>query len=246
MKRRFKTAFILGAGLGIRLRPYTYSVPKPLVNLCGKPLLCYILDGLIKWGFERFIINTHYAHEAYLRFFPDLKWRGKELILRYEPLLLDTGGALKNIEDLLSYDSAILCHNGDILTTIPYKRIIEAHETERPYFTLALRSEGPDKHICLDENGCVVDIRDRLKKKNGLKFQFLGIYAVETECLKYIEPKKPISLVDILLEFIEKEPRKVKGVIVEEGKWYEVGTKESYERIQKMDINAFLDDLKKR
>ncbi len=235
MKRRFKTAFILGAGMGKRLRPYTDSMPKPLVPLWGKPLLFYILDRLIMYGFERFIINTHHAHEAYTRFFPDSKWRGKPIVFRYEPSLLDTGGGLKNIEDLLLEDEAILCHNGDILTTMPLERIMGFHNSRRPYFTLALRTDGPQKQITIDKEGYVTDIRGIVGKSTGSNFQFAGVYALETECLSYVETSKPFSLVDILLYFVEKDPEKVRGIVVDEGEWFEIGTVESYERIKKMD-----------
>ncbi|MCX7858157.1 MAG: sugar phosphate nucleotidyltransferase [Deltaproteobacteria bacterium] len=239
MKRRFKTAFILGAGFGKRLRPFTESLPKPLIPLWGKPLICYILDRLIKYGFERFVINTHHAHEAYFTTFPNQTWRERPLVFNYESILLDTGGGLKNIEHLLTEDEAILCHNGDVLTTMPYDRLIEFHNEKRPYFTMALRSESPQKHILLDEYGNVKDIRNILKKKNGKRLHFTGVYAVETECLKYIEPSRPISLIDILIEFIKSKPGKVKGVVIDEGNWYEVGTVESYNEIKKLDPRTF-------
>jgi NDP-sugar pyrophosphorylase family protein len=239
MKRRFKTAFVLGAGLGKRLRPYTDSLPKPLIPLWGRPLLCHILDRLLRFGFERFIVNTHHAESEYKRVFPDSQWMGRPLFFKHEELLLDTGGGLKNIEDLLFDESAILCHNGDILTTMPYDRVIEYHNAQRPYFTLALRSDGSERHVAIDDEGNVVDIRDMLKSGKEKKFQFTGIYAVETECLRYIEANKPISLVDILLRFIKEKPGSVKGIVVDDGKWFELGTLESYERMKKMDPKEF-------
>ncbi|MCS7281457.1 MAG: sugar phosphate nucleotidyltransferase [Desulfobacterota bacterium] len=233
MKRRFKTAFILAAGLGKRLWPYTKYLPKPLLPLWGRPIISYIIDNLSKCGFEKFIINVHHKPESYEKVFPGLRWEGKLMILRYESELLDTGGALKNIEDLLTDDEAILCHNGDILTTIPYGKVIDFHERERPLFTLCLRSSGPERHIYLDESYRLTGIRRNKEGSLTFGFQFTGIYAVETESLKYIEPKKKISLIDILQKLSKNDPNSVKGVIVDEGVWFDLGTKESYREVRR-------------
>ena len=100
-RRRFKTAFILGAGLGTRLRPLTEKCPKPLLKIGGRPIITYAMDHLMKVGVDRFIVNTHHASEIYLEAFPDRGWGGVPIIFRHEPVLLETAGGLKNIEDLL-------------------------------------------------------------------------------------------------------------------------------------------------
>jgi NDP-sugar pyrophosphorylase family protein len=56
-----RTAFILGAGLGTRLRPLTENCPKPLLPLAGKPMVMQAMDRLIAAGTRRFIINTHHC-----------------------------------------------------------------------------------------------------------------------------------------------------------------------------------------
>jgi NDP-sugar pyrophosphorylase family protein len=94
-KSSIKTAFILGAGLGTRLRPLTDDYPKPLLPAGGRPMITYAMDHLISAGIERFIINTHYFAESYNKVFPDRQWRGIPMIFRYEPVLLDTAGGIK-------------------------------------------------------------------------------------------------------------------------------------------------------
>src|SRR5512143_2858304 len=112
-RRRFKTAFILGAGLGTRLRPLTERCPKPLLEVGRRPIVTYAMDHLLTAGVDRLIVNTHHCPEAYPETFPDSQWRGIPIMFRYEPTLLDTAGGLKNIEDLLDEDGAIFCYNGD-------------------------------------------------------------------------------------------------------------------------------------
>ena len=89
-----KTAFILGAGLGARLRPLTDTTPKPLLPVGGRPIITYAMEHLLTVGVERFIVNTHHLADLYLQVFPDGKWRGTPVIFRYEPNLLDTAGGL--------------------------------------------------------------------------------------------------------------------------------------------------------
>ena len=142
-RRRFKTAFILGAGLGTRLRPLTDRCPKPLLPLGGRPVITYAMDHLLRAGVDRFIVNTHHCPEVYAENFPDKLWRGIPIIFRHEPILLDTAGGLKNIEDLLDEDEAILCYNGDVISDLPLERLIQAHEAMRPEVTLALQKQRP-------------------------------------------------------------------------------------------------------
>ena len=128
--RRFKTAFILGAGLGTRLRPLTERCPKPLLEIGGRPVITYAMDHLLSAGVERFIVNTHHCPDVYLQKFPDMQWRGTPIVFRHEPVLLDTAGGLKNIEDLLSDDKTILCYNGDLIADFPLQGLLEASRTE--------------------------------------------------------------------------------------------------------------------
>ena len=62
---KIRTAFILGAGLGTRLRPLTQNLPKPLLPVGGRPIITYAMEHLRAAGVERFIINTHHCPEKY-------------------------------------------------------------------------------------------------------------------------------------------------------------------------------------
>ncbi|MCX8118364.1 MAG: nucleotidyltransferase family protein [Desulfobacterota bacterium] len=231
-KRRFRTAFILGAGLGKRLRPLTERCPKPLLEIGGRPLITYAMDHLIDAGVDRLIVNTHHLPEAFRQAFPEGRWRGVPILFRYEPVLLDTGGGLKNIEDLLKEDEAIFCYNGDILSDLPLERLREAHEERRPEVTLALRSQGPLLNVNLDEDGAVCDLRGILKNLGRRACQFTGIYAVETSLLKSIEAGRVESIVDVLVRRIRENPGSVLGVVIDEGDWKGIGSVEAYERLR--------------
>ena len=230
--RRFKTAFILGAGLGTRLRPLTEQRPKPLLPLGGRPVITYPMDHLIAAGVERFIVNTHHCPEVYTREFPDGKWRGRPVTFRHEPVLLDTAGGLKNIEDLLDGDQAILCYNGDILSDLPLQSLLSFHGRQRPEATLVLRSAGPALNVNIDSRSAVCDMRNTLKNPGFQSCLFTGIYALETSILKDIESGKIESIVSVFIHRIHQRPGSVMGIVIDEGRWNDIGSVEEYDRLR--------------
>jgi len=230
-KNRFKTAFILGAGLGKRLRPLTEYVPKPLLPLNGRPIVTYAMDHLLSIGIERFIVNTHHQPEKYSEAFPDRRWRGVPIEFRYEPTLLDTGGGLKNIEDLLTGDKAIVCYNGDILCNMPLDVLIRSHEAKQCEATLALRTKGPNLNVNIDGSGAICDMRHMLKKPGMASCLFTGIYTIETSVLATIEQHKIESIVDIFLRRIVANPGSIRGITIDSGGWDDIGSIEVYERL---------------
>jgi NDP-sugar pyrophosphorylase family protein len=232
MKRRFKTAFILGAGLGTRLRPLTENCPKPLLEIGGQPIITYAMDHLIEVGVDRFIINTHHHPEVYDEMFPDNQWGGVTITFRHEPVLLETAGGLKNIEDLLVDDEAILCYNGDVMSNLPLQRLIEAHEKKRPEVTMALRGSGGLLNVNINKKGDVVDLRYILGKKGVQGCLFTGIYTIETSLLRFIETGKVESIIPVFLRRLVDKPGAIRGIVIDDGEWYDIGSIEAYKKLR--------------
>lgn len=227
-----KTAFILGAGLGTRLKPLTDRRPKPLLPVGGRPLITHVMDHLLSAGIERFIVNTHHRAGAYDRAFPDGAWRGRPIVFRHEPVLLDTGGGLKNIADLLAGDARLLVYNGDILTDLPLAPLLDAHRRSDAEVTLALRSSGTPLNVTIDGAGNVRDMRDLLGDRGVTRCLFAGIYVMETRFLEHLPGGAIFSIVPALVDRIRRRPGAVGGQVIDAGRWHDIGSPAAYDALR--------------
>lgn len=233
-------AFILGAGLGTRLRPLTESLPKPLVPVWNRPLISFGLDHLIsELEVKEFMINTHHCAEAYDIAFPRGRYSGANLSFRHEQTLLDTAGGIDNIRDWLPADVPTVIYNGDILTDLPLRDAWEAHCGSNNLVTLILRSEGEELRVGFDEGtGEVVDLRGQLRPDWQRRYQFTGIYFISPRFLDFIRPGRIESVVLCFLEAI-RQGEKIGGILVDEGLWTDLGERESYLDALKMPNQSF-------
>ncbi|MBA3273262.1 MAG: nucleotidyltransferase family protein [Chthoniobacterales bacterium] len=225
-------AFVLGAGLGTRLRPLTDDLPKPLVPIFQKPLITFAFDHLIEAGCEKFCVNTHHQPQCFDAVFPEKSYRGKPLTFRHEPVLLETAGGIANVADLLG-GKPFLVYNADILSDLPLAPLLEEHARAGNVVTLALRSHSGPQHICFDQRTRrILDIRNLLGTGTPEEFVFTGIYAVEPEFLRWIEPGVKRSVIPAFLEMI-RQGAKLGGVVIDEGNWWDVGTRAAYVQLHR-------------
>lgn len=242
MAPRIRTAFVLGAGLGTRLRPLTDLVPKPLLPIFGKPIITFVLDHLIAYGVERFVVNTHHLPEQIGELFdaktdkPELvptgSYRGREVRILYEPALLETGGGIRNAAPLLG-DEPFLVYSGDLLTDLDLDHLVSAHVSSGRVVTLALRTTGLSTDVSFEARaGLVVDVRQMLKSGIPGTFDFANISVWDPSVITQIPANKKTSFIPVLLDWISRSGQ-VGGAVVEEGQWFNIGKRAEYLRIHR-------------
>jgi mannose-1-phosphate guanylyltransferase len=222
-------AFVLGAGLGTRLRPLTDDLPKPLVPVFQKPLITFALDHLIDLGVRSFVINTHKFPEQFVRFFAHNTYRGHEVTLIHEPELLETGGGIKNAEKLLRPEPFIT-YSGDVLTDIDLQPLIDEHFRCGNDVTLALRETGLATAVAY-RNGRVVDLANRYGVSGNYDFANVSIWS--PEIFRRIPAKKKISFIPIVADWIG-QGGKIGGVVLNDKKWFNIGSRADYLGIHRL------------
>lgn len=216
-------AFILGAGLGTRLRPLTDVLPKPLVPLHHDPLASHAMRHCLSAGIKEFAINTHHLPQCWSETYPDGTFAGASLQFFHEPVLLETGGGIKNIAAFIE-DEPLLVYNGDILTNIDLPGLMEAHSRAKNLATLALFSTGPNCNVAL-QGDRVVDMRHARGIHAGTH-QFTGIYVIEPEILNLIPEAEKISIVPAFLQLAERG--ELGAFIADGASWHDLGTRDEY------------------
>lgn len=111
MAFRPKKAFVLAAGLGMRIRPLTNNLPKPLLTVGGRPMLDHVLDRLTDAGVERAVVNVHYLADRIISHL-DRRARPRIVISDERNRLLDTGGGVKKALGKLG-SKPFFIHNSD-------------------------------------------------------------------------------------------------------------------------------------
>src|SRR5579862_8591899 len=193
-----KNAFVLGAGLGTRLRPITAVRPKPLMPIFGKPLITFALDHLRSAGIESFVINTHHLPEQFDDFFQAGEYEGSPVKLVYEPVLLETGGGIKNAEPWIGAGPFIV-YSGDILTDIDLGALVEEHLRGKNDVTLALRKTGLASGVAF-RGGKILDIGGKYGHPG--EYDFANVSVWNAEIYSRIPAGRKISFVPVLVEWI--------------------------------------------
>src|SRR2546421_6887185 len=113
-------AMVLAAGLGTRLKPLTFEIPKPMVPVLDRPVMAHILGLLERQGFDEVIANLHYFPDSIRGYF------GDKIEYRYEEELLGTAGGVRNVADFFGDDLVVIV-SGDALTDVDLNALVERH-----------------------------------------------------------------------------------------------------------------------
>lgn len=218
-------AIILAGGKGRRLHPYTTVLPKPLMPIGDYPILEVILRQLGKCGFDDIIISTGYLGELIHAYLQGRNRPETPVRFSHESEPLGTIGPLHLIPDL---EDTFLVMNGDILTDLNYRKLLDYHRERRALATIAtyqrdtkidfgvLERDGQNK-IC------------GFREKPAYHFDVsMGIYVFQKEMLEFVPKDTPFGFDDLMYALTARgEPV---YSYPHDGYWLDVGRPDDYER----------------
>lgn len=225
-----KRAIILAGGKGTRLKPYTISLPKPLVPIGDKPILEIIIIQLKNYGFDHITITLNHLAEIIKSYFGDgSKWNIR-IDYTLEDKNLSTMGPLTLISDL---PENFLVMNGDVLTDLNFLDFFNSHIFENNLFTISSfrRTEKIDYgvlHKSIDNK--------LLSFEEKPSFNFLvsmGVYMVNKKVVNFI-PKDTFFGFDHLMKLLI-EKTDLPSIYEFDGYWLDIGRPDDYEKA----INEF-------
>jgi NDP-sugar pyrophosphorylase family protein len=186
---------ILAAGLGTRLRPLTFEIPKPVVPVLGRPLCGYAMDFLRSFGATRFLLNLHHRPEI-VRKRVDA-WAAGRFPVEYscEPEILGTGGGIANAAEFLR-GGTFLAANSDVIARFPLNEALARHRETRALATLVLFPDPAGRYtpVKVREDGRIAGFGDDAPA-GAFEGFFTGYQIAEPELLAHIPPRRHSCIV---------------------------------------------------
>ena len=181
-------ALLLAAGLGTRLRPITYSIPKCLVPINGKPLLEYWLDMFYKNEFSFVMINLHYLSGKVISYLENSPYRHYVETVHEEKLLGTAGTLLKN-KSYFESDTIFLAH-GDNFSIFDMNAFIKAHQSRPSGCEITMMTFETDTPkscgvVELDKNQIVRGFYEKVENPPG-KLANGAVYMLEPSVLDFL------------------------------------------------------------
>ena len=219
---------LMAGGLGMRLRPLTESVPKPLLKVNGKPLLEKIIEGLADQGFRRFVLSLNYKSEMIKAHFGNGSSWDVEIAYVEEDRPLGTGGALSLLPEICNSENIIVM-NGDLLTSLNFRQLIDYHRSQGSVATMAVRdySIRVPYGVVQVEHDLFVDV---IEKPAHSHFVNAGIYVVGIDQLQHV-PKNEFYELPNLFKLLKSQGKKVTVFPLFES-WRDIGSMTDYEKAQ--------------
>jgi len=218
-------ALVLAAGHGTRLRPYSEALPKALFPVAGRPLLERQLTALAQAGCEAVAVNAHHRAEAIEAFVRSRSW-GIPVLVRREPVLRGTGGAIANLRDFWD-GRPFFVINADVVHRFPLRRIWKAHRRSRPDATLVLIDAPECNRVEVDAAGHICGF-DAPGAPGALAFS--GVQVLEPAVLDFLPAEGFAHSIDAFREMIARG-RRLAAWVAPAADWADAGTVPRYREI---------------
>jgi NDP-mannose synthase len=217
-------AVIQAGGKGMRLRPYTTVIPKPLMPVDDMPILEVVIRQLAHHGIKRITITTGHLSHLLQAFFGDGRRFGVTIDYVSEPKPLGTVGAVKLVPGL---DDTFLMMNGDLLTDIDYSHLLAFHRRKKRLFTVATYKKPVPIDlgvIDFDAKGEVVAFREKPILEVSVS---MGIYVLEPRALDLVPRGRYFGFDDLMTKALRKGAPP--AIYHFRGRWLDIGRASDYE-----------------
>ena len=219
-------AIILAGGKGTRLAPYTTVLPKPLMPVEDRPILDIVIHQLVRHGITEIIMSVGYLAELLEAYFQDGSRFGVPISYARESQPLGTAGPLSLIGQKNALDDTFLMMNGDVLTTLDYRRLIDHHRHNDGLLTIAMHTKQEKINLGVMHINDRHELTDYIEKPVLDYNVSMGIYVFEPEVLKYIEPDVRLDFNDLVLRLLENNERVMAYPCTDY--WLDIGRPDDY------------------
>jgi len=216
---------LMAGGLGSRLKPLTDNCPKPLLRVGGKPILESIIESFIEQGFKKFYISINYKGEMIEEYFGNGSDWGVEINYIRENKRLGTAGSLRLLPE--TNNQPIIVMNGDILTKVDFRNLLDFHTSQKVDATLCIREyqlEVPYGVVSIEGNR-FKGIKEKPKERFYIN---AGLYVLNPDLINYI-PENTYFDMPELFKILAKANRATAVYPIQEY-WMDIGHMDDYER----------------
>lgn len=219
-------AMVLAAGYGTRLRPLSDLVPKPMIPLGNRPLVFWILDGLVRAGATGIVVNLHHRPDMFRGPLREAYGDSVELQLSVEDEILGTGGGLARVRERFESEETFVMLNGDTIQFPDFERLVAWRKETEAVAAVALR------HPPAGDRFTTVRFHDGLVtgfgRGEGEALMFAGVHAISPRIFDLLPASGEFDIVsDGYVRFLESGVERIAGV-VDDQFWFDVGTPERY------------------
>jgi len=223
-------AVVLAAGEGVRLQPLTFTRPKHMISVGGKPILEHCLDAVKACGINHAIIVVHYMADVIRQHFGSGEKFGLEIEYVEQPSVLGTGNAVSVVEPFIE-DDFVLVYGDLLFTPEALKKVLNLHSAKKPAATLAVVPvERPEDYgiLEIEKDGLVKRIIEKPAREEApSNMANAGIYTFSTEIFSKIRKIKASSRgeweITDAIQLLIKEGGSVFAVEIPRADWFDIG-----------------------
>ena len=237
-------AMILAAGTGTRLGSLTGETPKALIPVKGIPMLEHVVLKIKAAGFTQLIINIHHFGDQIIDFLTSKNNFGMDIRISDErKYLLDTGGAIKQVEEFLRGNEPFLVHNVDIFSTIDFRTMYGAHIHSNSFATLLVSRRQTSRQLLFNKEDRLCGWRNRVTGEVKsfdptfdpsmyLEYAFGGVHLISPAIFNYMEDwTGKFSIIDFYLSICHKSP--IRFYTENNLQWIDAGTVKGLEEAER-------------